>query len=112
MVSRQRSCRGGVLDSRLQGATIEDEVASLNSLPVGEAAFFCRLVGNFAIAKVSGQRRSGAVDGNHHILAHVYCGLPESDKGLVLRRVIPSVQGLHIGKLEDNHPIRQPMFCL
>ena len=55
---------------------------------------------------------SSAVDGNHHILAHVYCGLPESDKGLVLRRAIPSVQSLHIGKLENDHPIWQPMFCL
>ena len=56
--------------------------------------------------------RSGAIDGNHHILAHVYCGLPESDKGLVLWRVISSVQSLHIRKLEDDYSIRQPVFRL
>jgi hypothetical protein len=34
-----------------------------------------RLVGNFVLAKVSGQRRSG-LKGNHHILGHICCGLP------------------------------------
>jgi hypothetical protein len=83
--------------SQHEGATIDDEVASLKSLPAGEGGFFAGSSANFAVAKVSGQRRSGAVDGIHHILAYVYCGLPESDKRLVLWRVIPSVQCLHIG---------------
>src|SRR5215470_8041604 len=44
------------------------------------------------------------VEGNHHILLHIYSGLSESDKGLILWRVIPSVQSLHIWKLEDDQP--------
>ena len=43
---------------------------------------------------------SSAVDGNHHILAHVYCGLPESDKRLVLWR--------GIRKLEDDQASDAP----
>jgi len=64
------------------------------------------------VVRASGPRRSDAVDGDHHILAHVCCRLPESDEGLVLWRVIPSVQSLHIGKLENDHTIREPMFGL
>jgi hypothetical protein len=36
------------------------------------------------VAAVGGGRRPADVDGDHYILAHVCCGLPESFKGLVL----------------------------
>jgi hypothetical protein len=58
-----------------------------------EKQAFCRLVGNFAVA-------SGAADDKSSYPAHVYCGLPESDKRLVLWR--------GIRKLEDDQASDAP----